>query len=121
MTAHLVSREDRGPIAILTLNRPQQRNALSRELLARLRDAVDQISADERIRSVVLTGAGSAFCSGMDLKEAAAIDESPEAEQETIAVIQEFADLLQRLHTLPKLTIAAVNGDKRHSPAASRP
>jgi len=79
--------------------------------MAQLRDAIDQLSVDEKIRSVVLTGAGTAFCSGMDLKEAAAIDASPESEQETIAVVQEFADLLQRLHTLPKLTIAAVNGE----------
>ena len=47
----------------------------------------------------------------MDLKEAAAIDAAPDAEQQTIATLQEFADLLQRLHTLPKPTIAAVNGE----------
>ena len=70
-----------------------------------------KLSVDEKIRVVVLTGAGPAFCAGMDLKEAAAIDASPEAEQETIATIQEFADLIQHLHTLPKPTIAAVNGD----------
>ena len=59
----------------------------------------------------MLTGAGTAFCAGMDLKEAAAIDAAADAEQQTIATLQEFADLLQRLHTLPKPTIAAVNGD----------
>jgi len=111
MTAILVSREDRGPVAVLTLNRPQECNALSRALMAQLRDAVDQLSVDLQIRVVVLTGAGPAFCSGMDLKEAAAIDASPDAEPATIATIQEFADLIQRLHTLPKLTVAAVNGD----------
>ena len=56
-------------------------------------------------------GAGTAFCAGMDLKEAAAIDAAADAEEQTIATLQEFADLLQRLHTLPKPTIAAVNGD----------
>jgi methylglutaconyl-CoA hydratase len=111
MSATLVNREDRGPVAVLTLNRPQQRNALSRALLAQLRDAVDKLSVDERIRVVVLTGAGTAFCAGMDLKEAAAIDASPDAEQQTIAVLQEFADLIQRVHTLRKPTIAAVNGE----------
>jgi len=111
MTAILVSRENRGPVAVLTLNRPHERNALSRALMAQLRDAVDKLSVDFTIRVVVLTGAGTAFCAGMDLKEAAAIDASPEAEPETIATLQEFADLIQRLHTLPKLTIAAVNGD----------
>jgi methylglutaconyl-CoA hydratase len=111
MSATLVIRENRGPVAVLTLNRPDQRNALSRVLLAQLRDAVDKVSFDESVRATVLTGAGVAFCTGMDLKEAAAIDAAPEAEQQTIATLQELADLLQRIHTLPKPTIAAVNGD----------
>jgi methylglutaconyl-CoA hydratase len=111
MPTALVNREERGRVAVLTLNRPGQRNALSRALLAQLRDAVDRLSTDETIRVVVLTGAGPAFCAGMDLKEAVAMDTSGQAEQETIAALQEFGDLIQRLHTLPKPTIAAVNGD----------
>jgi methylglutaconyl-CoA hydratase len=111
MSANLIIREDRGPITVLTLNRPDQRNALSRALLAQLRDAVDRLSVEEKVRAVVLTGAGTAFCAGMDLKEAAAIDAAPDSEEQTVATFQEFADLLQRLHTLPKPTIAAVNGD----------
>ncbi len=111
MSAILVIREDRGPVTILTMNRPDRRNALSRALLAQLRDAVERLSVDEKVRSVVLTGAGTAFCAGMDLKEAAAVDAAPDSEEQTIAVLQEFAGLLQRLHTLPKPTIAAVNGD----------
>jgi len=79
--------------------------------MAQLRDAVDQLSVDEKVRAVVLTGAGSAFCAGMDLKEAAAIDAAPDAEQQTIATLAEFGDLIQRVHTLPKPTIAAVNGE----------
>jgi methylglutaconyl-CoA hydratase len=110
MSTPLVIREDRGPITILTLNRPDQRNALAGALVAELRDTIDQISVDERVRVLILTGAGSAFCAGMDLKEAAA-DTSSEAEQRTVARLEEFADLLERLHTLPKPTIAAVNGD----------
>jgi methylglutaconyl-CoA hydratase len=111
MNATLVIREDRGPVTVLTMNRPDQRNALSRALMSHLRDAVDRLSVDEHVRAVVLTGAGTAFCAGMDLKEAAAVDASPDSEVETIATLQEFADLLQRLHTLSKPTIAAVNGD----------
>jgi methylglutaconyl-CoA hydratase len=111
MSTRLVSRDDRGPVAVFTLDRPLQRNALSRALMAQLRDAIDKVSVDERVRSVVLTGGGVAFCTGMDLKEAAAMDAAPDAEVQTIATLQEFADLLQRLHTLPKPTVAAVNGD----------
>lgn len=111
MSTRLVSREDRGPVAVFTLDRALQRNALSRALIAQLRDAIDMVSVDERVRAVVLTGAGVAFCTGMDLKEAAVIDAAPDAEEQTIATLQELADLLQRLHTLPKPTVAAVNGD----------
>jgi methylglutaconyl-CoA hydratase len=95
----------------LTLNCPERRNALSRALLAAIRDAVDEVGVDVGIRAVVLTGAGAAFCSGMDLKEAAEIDASPEGEYAIVAALKEFADLLQCIHTLPKPTIAAVNGD----------
>lgn len=111
MSTSFVIREDRGPVTILTLNRPDQRNALSRALMAQLRDAIEQVSVDHRVRAVVLTGAGTAFCAGMDLKEAAMIDAGPDGQEQTIATLQEFADLLQRLHTLAKPTIAAVNGD----------
>ena len=56
-------------LAIVTLNRPQALNALSRELLDRLAAAIDEIGADPRVRVVILTGAGRAFCAGLDLKE----------------------------------------------------
>ncbi len=72
---------------------------------------LDRVGHDSRVRTVVLTGAGSVFCSGMDLKEAAAEHESSEAEQHAVATLLEYADLIQKLHALPKLTIAAVNGD----------
>jgi methylglutaconyl-CoA hydratase len=111
MSSNLVIREDRGSVAILTLNRPERRNALSRALLAELRDNLDSLSVDEHIRVVVLTGTGPVFCSGMDLKEAASVGDASESERTTIAILQEFADTLQRLHTLPKPTIAALNGD----------
>jgi methylglutaconyl-CoA hydratase len=93
------------------MNRPDQRNALSRALMAQLRDDIDALSFNNKVRAIVLTGAGKAFSAGMDLKQAAAVDAAPEAQQQTIATLQEFADLLQRLHTLPKPTVAAVNGD----------
>jgi methylglutaconyl-CoA hydratase len=111
MSDSLVIRPDRGPVAVLTLNRPDQRNALSRALVAQLRDAVDRIGDDKFVRVLIVTGAGPAFCAGMDLKEAAAEGPGIDAEQDTVVVLEEFADLLQKLHTLPKPTVAAVNGD----------
>jgi methylglutaconyl-CoA hydratase len=111
MSAPLLTRHERGPVVVITLNRPERRNALSRALMAQLRDAIDAVRVDVVIRVVVLTGAGPAFCAGMDLKEAAEIDAAPEAEHAIVAGLQEFADLLQSIHTLPKPIIAAVNGD----------
>ena len=55
--------------AVLTLNRPQAMNALSRDLMAALADTVDALEADPAVRVLVLTGAGRAFCAGLDLKE----------------------------------------------------
>jgi enoyl-CoA hydratase/carnithine racemase len=56
-------------VAMLTLNRPQALNALSRELLDALARSIDELAADDRVRVLILTGAGRAFCAGLDLKE----------------------------------------------------
>jgi enoyl-CoA hydratase len=55
--------------AVLTLNRPTALNALSRALMAQLSDAIDALQADSAVRVLILTGAGKAFCAGLDLKE----------------------------------------------------
>jgi enoyl-CoA hydratase len=60
--------ERRGAILIVTMNRPQARNALSGPMLAIMREAWDEVDRDPEIRACVLTGAGGAFCSGADLK-----------------------------------------------------
>jgi enoyl-CoA hydratase len=60
--------ERRDHVLILTLNRPQARNALSTEMLAIMREAWDVVDSDPSVRVCVLTGAGGAFCAGMDLK-----------------------------------------------------
>jgi methylglutaconyl-CoA hydratase len=111
MSELLVKRVEDGPIAILTLDRPDRRNALSRALMNELADQLDRCGLDPKVRGIVLTGSGSVFCSGMDLKEAAGERDSAEAEQHAVATLQEYADLVQKLHALPKPTIAALNGD----------
>ncbi len=60
--------ERRGHVLIVTMNRPQVRNALSGPMMALLREAWDQVDSDPGIRVCVLTGAGGAFCAGADLK-----------------------------------------------------
>ncbi len=60
--------EQRGHTLIVTLNRPEARNALSAEMMAIMVEAWDRADTDDDIRSVILTGAGGCFCAGMDLK-----------------------------------------------------
>ncbi|GGN84239.1 crotonase/enoyl-CoA hydratase family protein [Nocardia rhizosphaerihabitans] len=60
--------EKRDHVLIVTMNRPEARNALSGEMMAIMRDAWDQVDSDPDIRVAILTGAGGAFCAGMDLK-----------------------------------------------------
>src|SRR5512134_2165632 len=67
--AEILLREDQGPIALLTLNRPEARNSLSRELISTVTGSIRAIGETDTIRAVVVTGAGSAFSSGHDLKE----------------------------------------------------
>ena len=66
----LVTTDRDGPVAVVTMNRPEAMNALSRALRAELAAAMEQVNADDSIRAVVLTGAGTrAFTAGLDLKE----------------------------------------------------
>ncbi len=60
--------EQQGHVLVVTMNRPEARNALSAEMMAIMRSAWDQVDNDESIRACVLTGAGGAFCAGADLK-----------------------------------------------------
>ncbi|MEV0899139.1 crotonase/enoyl-CoA hydratase family protein [Actinoplanes sp. NPDC049802] len=60
--------EQRGPILIVTMNRPEVRNALSPAMMAVMRDAWDRVDTDPSIRVAILTGAGGAFCAGADLR-----------------------------------------------------
>jgi enoyl-CoA hydratase/carnithine racemase len=99
-------REDRDGIATLTLNRPQQMNLLTSEMLAALQAAFDQIAKDPAVRVVVLAATGRGFCAGHDLKEIRALKELPKIEQL-------FAQCNRMMATLPKLpqpVIAKVQG-----------
>lgn len=75
MTSNVLNVERAEGYAVLTLNRPEAKNALSRELRAALRDAVHALNGDPGVQVLVLTGAGETFCAGLDLKEIGASDE----------------------------------------------
>jgi methylglutaconyl-CoA hydratase len=110
MSNDLVLYENRGPVTILTLNRADRRNALSRGLITALHESVERAVADPQCRCVILTGAGPSFCAGMDLAE---LEESLKTSSQESPVWDDalrLANLYDRLYTLPKPTIAAVNG-----------
>ena len=110
MSDDLVLYDVRPPAAVLTLNRPERRNALSRPLIAALADAFGRAADDAAVRCVILTGAGPAFCAGMDLAE---LQESLTPQEEESPVWNDalrLANLYDRIYTCPKPTVAAVNG-----------
>lgn len=94
--------------AILRLNRPDKRNAISRRLIAELHAAFSQAISDPDVRVIVLTGNGPAFCAGMDLEE---LQASLTLTKETLwKDADDLGKLFDLIYTSPKPTIAAVNG-----------
>ena len=101
-----------GGITRITLDRPDRLNAISFELVADLHDALDEVAGDADCRVAVLTGAGRAFCAGLDLRDFGKPPEPGEHRHSPVGVGgQEFiANLMIRLRELPQVVIAAVNG-----------
>ncbi|MBL8760761.1 MAG: enoyl-CoA hydratase/isomerase family protein [Phycisphaerae bacterium] len=104
MTTPLATLDIQAPIATLSLNRPDARNALSTPMLAELRARVDELQARPDVTVAVITGAGKAFCAGMDLK--AVLDNNELAHQ----LLVSLADLTLAIRALPQVTLAKVNG-----------
>ncbi len=94
-----------GAARTLTLNRPAQRNALSRSLIAALTEALRSADADAGIRSVILAGAGPAFCAGLDLREVAQTS-ADQAEHDASSLLT----LFETIDQMSKPVIAAVHG-----------
>jgi methylglutaconyl-CoA hydratase len=96
--------------ATITLNRPDKRNALSRELLKELRQALDDVHQERKVRGVIVTGAGRVFCAGMDLAEMLAASEQEDSQQQWHADSLLYLDLIEAMLRFPKPLVAAVNG-----------
>lgn len=111
MTEPILLRDDANGVATLTLNRPAARNALSLALLTVLEETLAALAADRAVKAVVITGAGPGFCAGHDLRELTQARNDPdrgEAFFET--TMARCAAVMRAVATLPKPTIAAVNG-----------
>jgi len=102
----ILLREDRDGIRTLTMNRPQQMNLLTGEMLSALQKAFDEISSNREIRVVILAGTGKGFCAGHDLKEIKALKELPKIE----ALFAQCSRMMQSIPTLPQPVIAKVQG-----------
>jgi isohexenylglutaconyl-CoA hydratase len=106
--------ERRGPRLHVTLNRPEARNALSREMVAELSAVAEFLEKDREIGAVVLRGAGSVFCAGGDIKGFKASFETPKPKRgkpDPIATNnRRFGKFLARFNGLPQTVVAAVEG-----------
>lgn len=94
-------------IATITLNRPEKRNALNSHLLSEITAALDEIEHSDALVAV-LTGAGKAFCAGMDLDELKSL--AGNSHSENVEDSRRMSRFIRRLYDFPKPTIAAVNG-----------
>jgi enoyl-CoA hydratase/carnithine racemase len=102
----ILVREDREGVTTLTMNRPQQMNLLTSEMIAALQAAFDAIAQDASVRVIVLAGAGKGFCAGHDLKEIRALGELPKIE----ALFGQCSRMMQTISSLPQPVIARVQG-----------
>jgi enoyl-CoA hydratase len=103
MTELLVDQRDDG-VALLTLNRPEKRNALSIEMRFEIRCLLEQLAGDASVGALVVTGAGSAFCSGMDVSQFGGdLDNRRQIVDSSIAAFGGMG-------RFPKPAVAAVNG-----------
>lgn len=106
MSEAILLRRSEGGVVTLTLNRPDQFNSLSEELLAELQAALDSVAADPAARVVVLAGAGKAFCAGHDLKQMRA-NHSKEYMQK---LFRQCGKVMTTITSIPQPVIARVHG-----------
>lgn len=100
------------PVATIALRRPDRGNALTRAMIAALRESLRDLYLEKRVRAIILTGTGEPFCSGLDANELLADAQSSDpADQARIGEqASEYRDLLVDMLQLPKPIIASVNG-----------
>ena len=117
MTDQLIERIEDG-VATLTMNRPEARNALTGEMQTALQEAIPRLAEDRKVRVVVITGAGRAFCAGGDVKGFAAATAASEGGGETERFsleqrahsLRRASDVCRWLYEMPKPTLAVIPG-----------
>jgi methylglutaconyl-CoA hydratase len=99
-----------GPSGTIVINRPDRRNALSREIIQMLGEALDDFYGERTVRAVILTGSGDTFCSGTDLHQLKETSESGNALETWHKDARNFLELIEKMLRFPKPIISSVNG-----------
>jgi len=108
MKSEVVLASDEGAVRLLTLNRPEKRNALNDELISELKKALRGADADESVRAIVIRGAGKDFCSGADLLSIQKI--AGATYEENVDDARQLAELFEFIRKVRQPVIAAVHG-----------
>jgi enoyl-CoA hydratase/carnithine racemase len=98
------------PSGTVLINRPDKRNALSREIVAMLQQALQDFHQERSVRGVILTGAGETFCSGTDMVQLQATSEQKDAMQQWHEDVNSFRSLIELMLRFPKPVVCAANG-----------
>ena len=101
----MLTTEQRGAVLLLTLNRPEKRNALHHELIAAVTTTLAEAAESPAVNAVVITGAGKSFCAGLDL--GFVLESSFE---DKVAYLENVFGMFQQIYTQPQPVIAAING-----------
>lgn len=104
----MIKYEIKNEIGILTLNRPEKRNALHPELVRQMKSKLSEAAVDESVKVLIITGEGKAFCAGADLEYLNEMKNYSSLENEKDS--RELAELFVTIYNFPKPVIAAVNG-----------
>lgn len=107
-TSHVLVDVD-GPVATVTLNRPEKLNSFVGSMRDEIGSALETLGADESVRSVIVTGAGRAFCAGADLKYLTHLIETRNLDEAT-ALVEAGRRVITAIRSMPKPVIAAING-----------
>ena len=102
----ILLREDRDGICTLTMNRPEQMNLLTGEMLSALQSSLESIASEKQVRVVILAASGKGFCAGHDLKEIRALKEQPKI----VELFAQCSRMMQTITSLPQPVLARVQG-----------
>jgi 2-(1,2-epoxy-1,2-dihydrophenyl)acetyl-CoA isomerase len=102
-------------VAVITFNRPQRRNALHADMYEAVPRLLERFSASDDVGAVLITGSGSAFCAGGDVRDGGSAKEAPAGDRDAQigdrgAILARNAKMVTLLHEMPKITIAALPG-----------